>query len=639
VAAASLLLCLSGARRVLPVARALAAAVAALGAATLAEHLTGVDLGIDTLLAPEIAQAPATTSPGRMGPPAATNLFALGIALLLLTRPRGARAAQAVALGVAAVPLLAAVGYAYDVAILYEQPRLTAVALPTAAGLLLLDLGVLLARPGDGFIATLATIGAASAVARRVLASIVVLPLAVGFGALVWTGGVQGGDAALAVSFVVTGLTIGLVVLVLAGAAAIEKVEGAGLRAHAEREASREELAAALRREREARAASENASRAKDLFLGTLSHELRTPLNAIVGWSRLLRDAPGDAVRLARGLSAIERNGHALAQHVADLLDMSHLASGKVHLDPAEVDFGAVVERAVEAVRPSAETKGATVVLARPADSLRVLGDAGRLQQVAWNLLSNAVKFSSAGGRVDVRIARDDLGRAVLEVSDSGAGIAPEVLPHVFGSFVQADGSAARRHGGLGLGLAVTRALVRLHKGEIEAASAGPGRGARFSVRLPALSAAPARPQPPRSTLAGARILVVEDEEDSRELLLQLLQSWGARASGAASARDALAVSARERPDVVLSDIAMPGEDGYALVAELRRRERVDGGAHLPAAALTAFTRPEDRRRVLAAGFDAHVAKPIDPAALRDALEALLGRVVRPPGPTVLSTV
>ncbi len=625
MAATSLLLYLSGARWAALVARVLAAAAAAVGAATLAEHLAGVDLGIDTLMAPSIARASATTSRGRMGPPAALNLFAVGVAMLLLSWPRGARVAQAVALGIAVVPLAAAVGYAYDVAVLYQQPRLTAIALPTAVALLLLDVAVLLARPGEGFVSVLVSEGGASPVARRVLASTVPLPVAVGFAALVWTGTGPGGEAALAVSFVVVGLTLALAVLVLADAATIGRMEGAKLRAQAEREASRGALADALRSERDARAGAESASRAKDLFLATLSHELRTPLNAIVGWSRLLHDAPGDAVRLARGLSAIERNGRALAQHVADLLDMSHLASGKVRLDPVEVDFGAAVERAVEAVRPSASARGVSVTLTRPADAPRVLGDAGRLQQVAWNLLSNAVKFSSLGGRVGVRIARDELSRAVLEVSDSGAGIAPELLPRIFDTFVQGDGSAARRHGGFGLGLSVTRALVLLHGGEIEAASAGLGRGATFTVRLRALPVAPPRQKAPRAGLAGARILVVEDEEDSRELLLQLLQSWGARASGAASARDALAASARERPDVVLSDIAMPGEDGYALVAELRRRERASGGGHLPAAALTAYTRPEDRRRVLAAGFDAHVAKPIDPAILRDALEGLLG--------------
>ncbi len=632
-AAAALLLSLSSARSARLIARALAAVVGVLGAATLVEHLAGVDLGIDTLLMPGIAPAPATTSAGRMGPPAALNLLALGVALPLLSGPRGARAAQAISLCVAAVPLLAAVGYAYDAALLYDQPRLTAIALPAAAALLLLDLGALLARPGDGFVSTLTTTGAGSTVARRVLASTVTLPLAVGFAALVWTGAVAG-DAALAVSIVVVGLTVALVVLVLADAAAIERVDAAK---RTERDASRKEVANALHREREARAAAETASRAKDVFLATLSHELRTPLNAIIGWSRLLQEAPGDALRLERGLSTIERNGRTLAQHVADLLDMSHLASGKVRLDPTEVDFGAAVESTVEAVRPSAEAKGVAIVLTRAPDAPRVLGDAGRLQQIAWNLLSNAVKFSSLGGRVEVRAARDETGRAVLEVADAGAGISPQLLPHLFDSFVQADGSTARRHGGLGLGLSVTRELVHLHGGEIQAASAGPGRGATFTVRLPALSPAAARPSP-RPALSGARILVVDDEDDSRELLLQLLASWGACASGAASARDALAASARERPDVVLSDIAMPGEDGYALVAELRRRERNDGGGHLPAAALTAFTRPEDRRRMLAAGFDAHVAKPIDPVALRDALEALLGRAARATGGAVLGT-
>ncbi|HYG69566.1 MAG TPA: ATP-binding protein, partial [Anaeromyxobacteraceae bacterium] len=386
-------------------------------------------------------------------------------------------------------------------------------------------------------------------------------------------------------------------------------------------------LGRALRREQEARGHAEQASRAKDQFLATLSHELRTPLNAILGWNRLLRDASAEPERLARGLSVIERNGRLLAQLVSDLLDMSRLSTGRLHLDRVEVELGPVVEAAVDDVLPQAEAKGITLTSRIDPSTPRVVGDAARLQQVVFNLLSNAVKFTPAGGRIEVRLERSG-GRASLSVKDTGVGITPEFLPHVFDRFTQADGSSARRHGGLGLGLAISRQLVAMHGGTIRAESAGPEHGATFLVDLPpspTASMAPVRAERRRPDLAGARVLVVDDEADSRELLLQLLASWGAKAAGAGSVREALAVLAGEVPDLIVSDIAMPGEDGFALLERVREADE-GRAAPLPVVALTAFARPEDRRRILSAGFDAHVAKPVEPDELRATIAGLLER-------------
>jgi signal transduction histidine kinase/DNA-binding NarL/FixJ family response regulator len=616
--------------------RALAALALLIGAVTFLEHLTGLDLGIDRLLDGSLTVEAGVTSPGRMGPPASLNFTLAGAAALAATsRRRGASfVAQLLALTAAPLPLIALVGYAYDVTLLYGTPAISAIALPTAIALLALDIALLFERPDRGIAAHLASPGTATALARRMMLYAVSLPVVLGWIAIAVSG--AGSRGALAVSFVVVALTLVLVLLVLRDAVALDRMEALKQRAQQEREASRVELAAALHREQEARIAAEAASRARDEFISTLSHELRTPLNAIVGWNRLLRDGPVDAERLARGLTVVERNGRALAQVVSDLLDMSRIARGVIQIERVEVDLSAALEAALAAVGAAARAKDVTLHASIEAGVPLVLGDPARVQQIAWNLLSNAVKFTPAGGRVDAVLSIEG-GRAVLTVEDDGCGISPEFLPHVFERFRQADGSATRRHGGLGLGLALTRELAVLHGGTIEVASAGAGRGATFRVTFPPAPAAvepapvPATAERRRAALAGARILVVDDEADSRELLLQLLASWGARPVGAASAREALQSAARERPDLLVSDIAMPGEDGCALIQELRRVERALGQQPAPAVALTAFSRPDDRKRVLAAGFDAHVPKPVEPDELRETLTALLRREPRPP--------
>ncbi|HET8733720.1 MAG TPA: hybrid sensor histidine kinase/response regulator, partial [Anaeromyxobacteraceae bacterium] len=527
--------------------RSAAVAVLAIAGLRVFEIVTGRVLGLEEVLAaihPGLAGAET-----RMLPATAGCLLASGVALLLLETRRSWRvSAQALAIALSPAPLVALVGYAYRVTLFYESSPVTAMALPTAIALLLLVVGILLSRPAEGFVANLATTGTGSAMARRMLAYALALPLAIGWIALAASEAEP--KAAFAVSVVVVALTMVLALLVLRDAAALDRMELATERAQAERERSRQELARALASEREARAHAEAASRAKDEFLTTLSHELRTPLNAILGWTRLLRDASPDRQRLERGLQVVERNGRALAHLVADLLDMSRIARGVIELERTEVELVSAVEAAVEAIGPSAEAKGVRIARTVGEGVHRVIGDPGRLQQIAWNLLSNAVKFTPPGGRVDVSLSVE-AERAVLTVEDTGVGIAPELMPHMFERFWQADASPARAHGGLGLGLSLTRELVGLHGGSIEASSAGPGRGATFRVSLPAAAsspeaAPPARAWPHGPRLETAHVLVVDDEPDSRELLLQLLASWGARATGAASARDALAAIGRD---------------------------------------------------------------------------------------------
>ena len=460
-----------------------------LSGARLLEVAGAGNLRVDRALGvvhPALASADA-----HMLPAAAGTLLVSGIAILLLEarRRRTRVAAQAIALAVSPLPLVALVGYAYRVTLVSEGTPATAMALPSSIALLLLVIGIMLARPEEGFVAKLASAGTGSAMARRMLLYAMALPLAIGWLALAMSAASP--SAAFAVSVVVVALTLVLVLLVLRDAAALDRMERAKERAQEEQERSREELARALVRERDARAHAEAASNAKDEFLNTLSHELRTPLNAILGWSRLLRDGPPEPARLQRGLAVVERNGRVLAQVVADLLDMSRIARGVIQLEKTEVDLVSTVEAAVEAARPPADAKGVRIARSVGDAVPHVVGDTDRLQQIAWNLLTNAVKFTPPGGRIDVRLSCED-GRAVLSVEDTGVGIGPEYMPHLFERFRQADGSPARAKGGLGLGLALTRELVALHDGTIEAASAGAGMGATFRVSLPRRARRPA---------------------------------------------------------------------------------------------------------------------------------------------------
>jgi PAS domain S-box-containing protein len=400
-------------------------------------------------------------------------------------------------------------------------------------------------------------------------------------------------------------------------------------------EDQREELLAA---EREARAEAERVGRMKDEFLATLSHELRTPLNAIAGWAQLIRTGRLPDADARQAVEVISRNAQAQKQLIEDLLDMSRIISGKVRLDVQRVDLAAVVAAAVESVQPTAEAKGVRLEKVIDPHAGPVSGDPNRLQQVVWNLLTNAIKFTPRGGKVQVTLERVNSHLEVC-VSDTGAGIRPEFLPHVFDRFAQADASTTRRHGGLGLGLSIVKQLVEMHSGQVRAKSPGEGLGSTFIVALPlavirhdgergvhpAAAAADAGPEAEPVTLDGLRVLVVDDDPDGRELVRRVLGASGATVVTAGSAAEGLEAVERERPDVIVSDIGMPGVDGYEFIRRVRALGRGRGGA-APAVAVTAFARSEDRRRALRAGYQSHVAKPMDAAELVEVIASVAGR-------------
>jgi PAS domain S-box-containing protein len=402
------------------------------------------------------------------------------------------------------------------------------------------------------------------------------------------------------------------------------------------RKRAEEERARFLEREHAARREAEEANRLKDEFLATLSHELRTPLTAILGWARLLRRGGLSGEAAERALEAVERNAVTQKQLIDDILDVSRVITGNIRLNFESLNLVPVIEAAIDAVRPAADTKGIEIrveVAPRPG---RVSGDADRLQQVVWNLLSNAIKFTPEGGRIEVSLR--PLDAAVrIQVSDTGQGIEPEFLPHVFERFRQADATTTRRQAGLGLGLAIVRHLVELHGGNVSAESEGLGRGATFSVTLPSAGAhvttgdLPAMKEehgkdcPP--PLEGLRVLVVDDDRDTREYLTAVLENCGARVRSAVAAREAFRLLEESRPEVIVSDIGMPGEDGYQLIRRVRKLSKERGG-QTPAVALTAYAREEDRVKAFRAGFQMHLAKPVEPDDLVTVVASLAGRNV-----------
>jgi signal transduction histidine kinase len=399
--------------------------------------------------------------------------------------------------------------------------------------------------------------------------------------------------------------------------------------AHAALARSNQELET---RVKERTAELEQLSRLKDEFLATMSHELRTPLNAIFGWVTLLRTRRLDEPTQERALETIERNARAQKRLIEDLLDVSRIVTGKVALEIMPVDPRRVVEAALETMAPAAQAKGITVVPLLDTGVATVRGDFARLQQIVCNLLSNAIKFTPSGGKVDVCLAHRN-GEAEISVSDSGQGIKPEFLPLVFDRFRQEDGSISRRHGGLGLGLAIVRHLVELHAGSVEAFSAGEGKGSRFVVRLPTrLGAAKggaaeevvASPTT-SSMLAGVRLLVVDDEPGARELIANVLQGYGAEVCLAESGQAALTKLFEQRPHVLVADLGMPGMDGYALIEQVRALDP-DFGGQTPAIAVTGYASPLDRLRALQAGYQNHVAKPVEPQELAIVIASLTGR-------------
>ncbi|MFN2515787.1 MAG: response regulator [Pyrinomonadaceae bacterium] len=408
----------------------------------------------------------------------------------------------------------------------------------------------------------------------------------------------------------------------------------------AERKQAEEERAQLLILEQAARAEAEQANRTKDEFLATLSHELRTPLTAILGWSHLVRTGKLDQPQLSRAMETIERNARSQSQLIDDLLDVSRIITGKLQIEPRRVDLCSVIEASIDGVRPSFEAKNIQFETVIGSGCL-VLGDANRLQQIFWNLFSNAVKFTPEGGNVRVQVTGSG-NRISVAVRDSGIGISPEFLPYIFDRFRQADGSTTRVHGGLGLGLSIVKHLVQLHEGNVEVESHGENQGSTFTVTLPVAQAASSQDPPDSAAsspeikglppdfsrvLDGLRILVVDDEADARELVSAILTRCGSEVKCCESAAEALTAFVDWKPDLLVSDIGMPSEDGYSLIKKLRKL-RLKRAKEIPAIALTAYATKEDKARTLSSGFQIHVPKPIEPESLVMSIAAAMKRKI-----------
>jgi PAS domain S-box-containing protein len=405
-----------------------------------------------------------------------------------------------------------------------------------------------------------------------------------------------------------------------------------------EQKRAEEERSRLLASEQQARRDAEAANRMKDEFLSVVSHELRTPLNAILGWAQILASDGSNAEDLHEGLQVIERNARVQTQIIEDILDMSRIISVKVRLDVQRVDLAAVIVAAIESMRPAADAKGIRVQQVLDPLAGPVSGDPARLQQVVWNLLSNAIKFTPKGGRVRVTLERVN-SHVEISVSDTGEGIKPEFLPNVFERFRQAEASTTRRHGGLGLGLSIVKQLVELHGGSVQAKSPGEGQGSTFRVALPLTplrmeederhrqhpASGPSNVKLAAPSLKGVKVLVVDDEPDARTLLKRLLEGCEAAVTVVPSVEEALRLIGANRFDVIVSDIGMPERDGYELIQTVRSMP-ADKGGKTPAVALTAFARSEDRTRAMLAGFDMHVAKPVEPSELCAVITRLSGR-------------
>jgi CheY-like chemotaxis protein len=388
------------------------------------------------------------------------------------------------------------------------------------------------------------------------------------------------------------------------------------------------------------RSAAEHANRMKDEFLSNLSHELRTPLNAILGWSQLLRRGVEDPNDVSQGLETIERNARMQTQLIEDLLDMSRIISGNIRIDIQRVAPTSFIEAAIRTVQPAAEAKGVRIESILDPLAGPVSGDPARLQQIMWNLLSNAVKFTPKGGKVQVVLERVN-SHLEITVADTGQGISPDFLPYVFDRFRQADGGTTRKHGGLGLGLAIAKQLIELHGGGIRVKSAGEGKGTSFIINLPlTVIHEPAEPKErlhPRTPsqeaptvrsvrLDGITVMVVDDQVDAQELIRRVLENCGAKVITCSSAAEALPMVERERPAVLLTDIGMPDMDGYEFLKRVRALG-ADRGGQVPAVALTAFARSEDRTKALLSGFMVHVIKPVEPTELAATIASVAGRI------------
>jgi PAS domain S-box-containing protein len=434
-------------------------------------------------------------------------------------------------------------------------------------------------------------------------------------------------QCSLAVPMSVMGRIVGTIEVQSYQRAAYKQEHVAAMRMAANLTAVAIENVRLLERESSARAAAEESNRLKDEFLATVSHEVRTPLTAILGWSRMLEAGGLDAQTTAKAIETIRRNAKSQSQIIDDILDVSRIITGNLHLDLTPTELAPVVEAAINVVRPTAEAKRIQIESAFASQLTLVSGDSNRLQQVVWNLLSNAVKFTPAGGRVQITAGQTGA-HAEIKVSDNGQGISPDFLPFVFDRFRQADSTTTRRHGGLGLGLAIVRHLVEIHGGTVSAGSDGEGKGATFTVRLPIVSSVTGGRNYERMeassvtslaestpVLSGLHVLLVDDDPDSLELITAALASRQARVTSVLSSDEAIERIKESMPDIIVSDIAMPGEDGYALMRKVRSLGS-DHARMIPAVAITAYAREEDRERALASGFQDYLPKPIEPSEL-----------------------
>ena len=409
----------------------------------------------------------------------------------------------------------------------------------------------------------------------------------------------------------------------------------------AELQAKIEERSRLLSNENIARREAERANRLKDEFLATISHELRNPLNAILGWAHMMRLGKLNEANTERAIETIYRNAKSQTQLVADLLDVSRIISGKLRLDVRTVDLISIINAAIDSIRPATDAKSIRLQTMLDPAAGPISGDADRLQQIVWNLLTNAVKFTPKGGRIQVKLQRVD-SRVEIVVSDSGVGISKEFLPYVFDRFRQADASSTRIHGGLGLGLSIVHQLVDLHGGTVSVQSEGEGKGATFTIMLPFVGVISQKESesvnPIQSddilsfdglpSLHGLKVLVVDDEADTRELIGEVLKECGSEVITTRSAAEALVALEQHRPDILISDLGMPDEDGYSLIEKIRALPSERGG-DIPAAALTAYARAEDRMRVLRSGFQFHLPKPVDSAELVTVVASLAGRAYK----------
>jgi signal transduction histidine kinase/ActR/RegA family two-component response regulator len=603
-----------------------------IGGLTVFEHLSGINLGIDTLLLNRPWGQAAAAAPMRMGPPASVSFTIIGIALLLVSSKKPSLFAPASTMGmvVSAIALLSLIGYLYGATHLYTIPKLTAIAIQTATIVFALGLGLIAAVPTRGVAGMLQRDDAGGVLMRRLLLPIVVIPILAG--ALRVAGEKAGfydttfGTAMLVLLMI--GCFFSLLRWTASGLSRTDQIRRQQESALLDSERAQRLL---LESERAARMEVERTARAKDDFLATVSHELRSPLNSISGWAQVLRRGKEDVALIADATTAIEAAVRSQVRIIDDLLDVNRIAAGKLRLDMGDVDLVAVIRAAIDGVRASAEAKALQLEVNLNPEARRIKGDAGRLQQLVSNLLSNAVKFTPNAGRIDVTLSR--VGSDVeICVSDNGQGIRPEFLSRAFERFTQADDSITRRHGGLGLGLAIVKNITELHGGSVSVESPGENRGTTFRVRLPVMvvdSACLSRTPGPAAQeldLTGVRILAADDDRSTAELLARLLGAAGAVLRLTGSGGDTLAMAREFEPHILCCDISMPDLDGYEVIRRLR-----DAGIQTPAVAVTAFARAEDKARALQAGFNAHLSKPVDAHELMTVVKALI-ELRRSPG-------